>query len=133
MGDSVPKRIGIAVVEQAGQYLIGIRGPDGPLPGYAEFPGGKCLPGESPEACAIRECWEETGLRITVERLLRQRDFTYPHAAVDLYFFLCHPAERADVKADHNGFRWVPAQDLPSLKLPEANAPIVEMLFQSPE
>ena len=50
------KRIGIAVVEHAGRYLVGIRGPDVPLAGYAEFPGGKCLPNESPEDCAVREC-----------------------------------------------------------------------------
>jgi 8-oxo-dGTP diphosphatase len=27
------------------------------------FPKGKCEPGESDEACAVREVWEETGLR----------------------------------------------------------------------
>ena len=64
------KRIGIAVVEQAGHYLVGLRGPDVPLAGYAEFPGGKCLPNESPEDGAVRECREESGLLVTVDRLL---------------------------------------------------------------
>ena len=36
-------RVGIAVVEHANQYLVGVRGPIGPLAGYDEFPGGKCI------------------------------------------------------------------------------------------
>lgn len=130
MVDSLPRQIGVAVVEHAGRYLIGTRGPDGPLPGYAEFPGGKCFPGEPPEDCTIRECQEETGLAVTVERLLLRRGFVYPHAVVDLHFFLCHPTSSVDVAADHNGFRWVPSHELPNLKLPEANAPIVELLVR---
>ena len=56
------KHIGIAVVEQAGHFLIGTRGPDVPLAGFAEFPGGKCYEEEAAEDCAVRECLEETGL-----------------------------------------------------------------------
>ena len=125
---STPKRIGIAVVEYAGCYLIGTRGPDGPLPGYAEFPGGKCLPDESPEDCAVRECQEESQLAVTVERLLLRREHTYAHATVDLHFFLCHAALDAAVQDEHNGFRWVPASTLPQLNFPEANAFVVKLL-----
>ena len=49
------KQVGIAVVEHAGRYLVGVRGPDVPLAGFAEFPGGKFLINESPFDCAIRE------------------------------------------------------------------------------
>ncbi len=122
-------RIGIAIVEHAGCYLIGTRGPDGPLPGYAEFPGGKCLPNEPPEACAVRECWEETQLAITVDRLLLRQEYAYSHATVDLHFYLCHPTEADSVRDVHDGFRWIPAQELPRLNLPEANAPVVRLLF----
>ena len=125
-----PKRIGIAVVEHAGCYLIGTRGPDGPLPGYAEFPGGKCLPEELPEDCAVRECREETHLAITVERLLLRREHTYPHATVDLHFFLCHPTLDAAIQEEHHGFRWVPANKLTQLNFPEANARVLEMLCE---
>lgn len=122
------KRIGIAVVEQADHYLIGFRGPDVPLAGYAEFPGGKCLEGESPEDCAVRECREESGLLVTVDRLLLRREHSYPHANVDLHFVLCHPAEAASVRDEHRGFRWVPREQLASLKFPEANEPLIKLL-----
>lgn len=128
MTDSI-KSIGIAVVEHAGRYLVGIRAPDVPLAGYAEFPGGKCLEGESPEACAVRECHEESGLLVTVERLLLRREHSYPHATVDLHFVLCHPTEAASVSDEHRGFRWIPREQLESLKFPEANEPLIAMLM----
>jgi mutator protein MutT len=128
MSTSSPKRIGIAVVEHDGCYLIGTRGPDSPLPGYAEFPGGKCQPDESAEDCAVRETLEESGLNIIIERLLLRREFSYPHATVDLHFFLCHPIDQRSVSDDHQGFRWIPASELAALKFPEANEPLVNIL-----
>ena len=49
-------RIGIAVVESAGQVLVGLRPEGVPLAGMAEFPGGKCEQDETPRSCAVREC-----------------------------------------------------------------------------
>ncbi|MEK6261805.1 MAG: (deoxy)nucleoside triphosphate pyrophosphohydrolase [Planctomycetota bacterium] len=128
MSTSAVKRIGIAVVEHAGRYLVGIRGPDVPLGGCAEFPGGKCLPNESPEDCAVRECREESGLLVTVDRLLLRCEHSYPHATVDLHFVLCRPTAAASVSDEHRGFRWVPHEQLASLKFPEANEPLIQML-----
>ncbi len=128
MFSSPPKRIGIAIVEHDGCYLVGTRGPDSPLPGYAEFPGGKCELGETAEACAIRETQEETGLPVEVGRLMLRREYTYPHATVDLHFFLCHPLDVAAIRESHQGFRWVPAGELSSLKFPEANEPVIQLL-----
>jgi 8-oxo-dGTP diphosphatase len=122
-----PTPIGIAVVEHNGCYLVGIRANE-PLPGYAEFPGGKCRPGESPEQCALRECREETGLNVMSVKLLLNHQFTYPHGTVDLNFWLCKPADEAKVAEEHQGFRWIPAAKLAALQFPEANAPVIEML-----
>ncbi len=51
MADDVA-RVAIAVVEHSGYYLVGTRKPGEVLAGHAEFPGGKCLPGE--EAATLR-------------------------------------------------------------------------------
>jgi 8-oxo-dGTP diphosphatase len=126
MNPSTPKQIGIAVVEDSGCYLVGTRGPDSPLAGYAEFPGGKCLPGEPPQECAVRECLEEAQVPVIVERLLCRRAFSYAHADVDLHFFLCRPA--VPRVPPQRGFRWVAADELSQLRFPEANAPVIEML-----
>lgn len=120
--------IGIAVVEHLGCYLVGIRGDNGPLPGYAEFPGGKCRPGETPCECAVRECLEETGLAVTAGKLLLNRTFRYPHGHVDLHFWQCHLQQTEDLGRIDNGFRWMPAAELASQKFPEANGPLIELL-----
>lgn len=127
--DNPPIPIGIAVVERNGCYLVGIRDNDGPLPGYAEFPGGKCRPGESPEHCALRECREETGLDVISVELLLNRRFTYPHGTVDLHFWLCKPADEEKVAEEHHRFRWIPAAELVALQFLEANEPVIAMLI----
>lgn len=115
-------------MQHKGRYLVGTRGPDGPLPGFAEFPGGKCFPDESPADCAIRECFEESGLTVSVETLVQQLEFDYPHGRVHLHFYLCHPVEVNLVGEHHRGFRWVEAAELKTLKFPDANAEVVKSL-----
>jgi len=125
-----PTRIGIAVVEHQGRYLVGTRGEGRPLPGYAEFPGGKCHADETPAAAANRECFEETGLRIEIIELLLEREFDYPHGRVDLSFVLCCPAPGSDVTQMRGSFRWVAINELPHLKFPDANAPVIDKLVE---
>jgi 8-oxo-dGTP diphosphatase len=126
--DDARERVAIAVVEHEGHYLVGTRGPDQPLAGRAEFPGGRCLPDEEGSACAVRECREETGLSVTVVRKLCECCHTYAHGTLDLEFWLCR-LERGE-NADHaaGGFRWVPSDSLGSLDFPEANRTVLKIL-----
>ena len=121
-------RIGIAIVEHAGRFLVGVRGEDSPLPGKAEFPGGKCDERESPAECAVRECLEETGLQVAPLRLLDQRVHTYPHGTVELSFWLCEPLSKESVGESHQGFRWVSREELKPLDFPEANRHVIGLL-----
>lgn len=122
------KTIGIAIVEHEGKYLVGTRGPDGPLSGYAEFPGGKCEPNETPAECACRECLEETGIAVDPVELLLNVQHTYDHGSVDLHFWLCRTSHIVGSSADCQGFRWVDADELSQLRFPEANARVLERL-----
>lgn len=121
--------IGVAVVEYQGQYLVGTRGTDGPLAGYAEFPGGKCLPNERPADCACRECEEESGLAVVPVKLLLNAAFEYPHGTVDLHFWLCHPANVTTATSEHRGFRWVAPGDFSNYRFPEGNLRLIELLL----
>ena len=128
---SAAKRIGIAIVEHSGRILVGVRGPDVPLAGCAEFPGGKCEPSETPTACAVRECREETGLAVLPVRLLQEKEFQYPHGAVQLHFILCQPVTAAEVRDQHGNFRWVLRDQLQSLPFPEANREVLELISRA--
>lgn len=44
-------------------------------PGEVCFPGGRMEPGETPEACALRETWEELGIAPEHVKLLGRLDF----------------------------------------------------------
>jgi mutator protein MutT len=124
------KTIGIAVVEHQGCFLVGTRPAGASLAGYTEFPGGKCEPGEEPAAAAVRECLEETGLQVEVRELLTRRRYDYAYGSVDLHFFLCEPLEGTVFDQDLRGFRWEPVAGLRTLKFPDANVPVLELLEQ---
>lgn len=58
-----------ALVVQDGNVLLAQRGIE-PFKGFWDIPGGFLTAGEHPEAGAIRELWEETGLEIRLTGLL---------------------------------------------------------------
>ncbi len=121
-----PIPIAIAVVEHEGQVLIGPRGPEGPLAGYWEFPGGKIEQHETPEQAAVRECLEETGLSVQVEQPLAEVEHRYAHGTVRLHFLRCVPAQ-SDC-AVQPPFRWVSRTSLADYRFPDANAQVVTAL-----
>lgn len=123
--------IGVAVVENEGRFLVGRRPQGAPLAGFAEFPGGKCRRGEAGDACACRECFEETGLQVIAVRLLHSCEHQYEHGRVGLEFWLCRPARGADVAEKHERFGWIRRGALPSLPFPAANAPVIDMLLSA--
>jgi mutator protein MutT len=126
--ESGPIDVGIGLIRRGDRYLVKQRPTGTVYAGYWEFPGGKCEPGETPEQATIRECLEETGLRIEVKGQRRVIEHHYPHGYVRLFFFDCVPAgNEQDPSAEH-GCRWVPADQLRGLRFPEANEAILEEL-----
>ena len=121
-------RIGIAIVEYADQFLVGVRNEDIVLAGYDEFPGGKCNVDELPQNCAVRECQEETGIDVVPVRELLNVQHTYDHGDVDLHFWLCRPGNPGACSQPLNGFMWVAREALADCRFPEANRPLIEEL-----
>ena len=126
MSESTPAQIAIAIVHRVDSVLVGVRSEEIVLAGMAEFPGGKIQPGESPENAAARDCLEETGIAVRVERLRQRLQFEYPHGTLDLHFFNCVPLEAEATPI--NGFRWVSRDQLAGLEFPAANREVIESL-----
>jgi beta-ribofuranosylaminobenzene 5'-phosphate synthase len=121
------KMIAVAVVEQAGKFLVGTRQAGTDLPGKSEFPGGKVEPNELPAAAAERECWEETGLSVRAGQLLLEKRHQYPHATVRLHFYRCRPIE-GEIRPP---WRWLDRGDLKATDFPEANGELIERLVRA--
>jgi 8-oxo-dGTP diphosphatase len=124
----MPTPIAIAVVEHEGRFLIGQR-PDGaPLAGLWEFPGGKIEPGETPEAAAVRECLEETGLH--VQPLIRYPPHIqeYDHDRVELHFIGCRPLEESQ-STPQPPFQWIARSELGRYEFPAGNRGLLRLLL----
>lgn len=110
--------------------LICQRKADTVLPGYWEFPGGKCLPGEDPAACVIREVEEETGLHVKVLGALATIQHVYPHARVRLHPFVCqHIGGTLELRAVAEA-RWIAPAQVVDFRFPEANGPLLQQVRQ---
>lgn len=126
--DRTTTLVGVAVVLHEGRCLVGVRSTGQVLAGHAEFPGGKCEPGESFAECATRETLEETGLEVVPLRCLRRVDHDYAHGAVSIEFWQCDVSSGAASFAPTSPFDWIPVETLSSLPFPEANREIVREL-----
>lgn len=98
------------------------------MPGFWEFPGGKCEPGEAPEAAVARECREELGFAVVPRRLRRVARHRYAHGLIELYYFDCESIDPNAQPSRQSGFVWVLGGELPLYRFPDANSPIVAEL-----
>ena len=118
-----------AVVERDGRFLVARRLAYGHLPGLWEFPGGKCEPGESHEACLARELIEELGVRSTVGREIAEVEHAYPDRTVRLHFRSCEIAGEPEARLGQE-IRWVAREALGSLEFPAADRELIERLIR---
>ena len=96
-----------AIIRQNGKVLICQRPVEKNCGVLWEFPGGKIEAGETGEQSIIRECQEELGVTLSVERELTDITYTYPDRIVHLYFYLCNIAAGVPEKKEHNALAWI--------------------------
>ncbi|BAC88810.1 8-oxo-dGTP diphosphatase MutT [Gloeobacter violaceus] len=126
----MPKAIAIGIVCFAGKVLIDRRPVDAALGGLWEFPGGKILPGETPEACVAREVLEEVGLTVTVGELLAILEHDYSDFFVRIRAYLCHSESDAARAIACDAVEWVEPRELDGYTFPVANAPLIPLIQQ---
>lgn len=127
MSGQQTKPVAVAVVRHQGRFLVGIRPTGIALAGYSEFPGGKLLPGESPQQAAVRECQEETGLAVTVVGQFSTQLHDYAHGRLEIHFIDCRP-DNAQAEP-RPPFVWIDAAELAERTFPEANAALLAQLL----
>ena len=85
--------------------------------------GGKLEPGETPEECALREIYEESGLKVRNPRL--KGLLTFPLFANDedwyAFVFVCEDFEGQLIDSPEGELRWIPNQELLTLNLWEGD------------
>ncbi len=119
--------VSLCLVESRGSWLIGRRAPGRDFAGCWEFPGGKALPGETPEAAAAREAFEELGVRVQPVRMLGSIETAHgPMLNLVLCRWIGGEPNLRDEAVDD--FRWVPSEALDRLDMPPANREVLAIL-----
>ena len=77
-----------------------------------EFPGGKILPGESPEICIIREIKEELDIDIGILEQIVPVTFDYGTKTIELIPFICRWKSGKISLNEHIAIKWISIGEL---------------------
>ena len=119
-----------ALIDADGRVLICQRPEGKSLAGLWEFPGGKVEPGETPEACLIRELDEELGVQVNQACLA---PFVFASHAYETFHLLMplYLLRRWDgqvTRREHAALKWVQPVKLFDHPMPPADAPLCAWL-----
>lgn len=117
-----------AIIQRDGRYLVSQRPEGSHLGPCWEFPGGKRLPAETIEECAQRKVREELGIEISVDKLWRVIERSYPERVVRLHFFLCTLESGTPRAIGCQHFRWIQPSEFGNYEFPPADLDIVHEL-----
>ena len=126
---STTTRIVAVLIIHKQRVLVGKRADNAlTAKGLHEFPGGKIEQGESATKAAIRECLEETGLAVCIERLLAST--LTDEEGFEIDFFVGSLRSSKD-KKPLEPFEWLSRAELELCTFPKANSPVVNWLRQA--
>ena len=80
-----------------------------------EIPGGKIEPGETPEACIVREIREELATEVRAEKVLGVVDYDYPTFHLTMHCILCTIVSGEPKLLEHESARWLTRETLRSV------------------
>ena len=92
--------------------------------------GGKFLPGETPEACVLREALEETGLTLTQYRYRGIVDFYADGTSEQMHLYTADGFEGTLKECDEGDLQWVKREFLYSLPMWEGDKIFLDLLWQ---
>ena len=122
--------VAVALVDADGRVLLAQRPEGKAMAGLWEFPGGKVLPGEPPEAALIRELKEEIGIDVA-EACLAPLTFAshrYESFHLLMPLYVCRRWNGIVAAQEGQALAWVRPQKLDQYPMPPADKPLVAML-----
>lgn len=123
--------VAAALVDPDGRVLIAQRPEGKTLAGLWEFPGGKLVPGERPEAALIRELDEELGITVK-EACLAPLSFAshaYPDFHLMMPLWVCRRWEGLVSSRERQALKWVRPGRLRDYPMPPADEPLIPPLI----
>ena len=96
-----------------------------------EFVGGKVENGESREDALVRECKEELGIDVFVDKLFMDVYHQYPDLSVHLSVFNTRIKEGIPQKLEHHDLRWITTDQIDTLSFCPADEDILAKIKNS--
>lgn len=120
--------VAAAAIVEGSKVLVARRLPGGMHGGLWEFPGGKVEEGESPRQALERELMEELGISARAGEWLTEIVWHYPERSILLDVYFCEILAGTPEPIACSDVAWVEASEMRLLKMPDADAPVVEAL-----
>ena len=120
--------VAAGLIVRDGKILIAQRLSNAHLGGLWEFPGGKRKPGESFEACLMREVMEELGLTIAVDEQVASAEHHDAELQVRLRFYRCTILVGEPSPLGCEAYRWVAPAEIAAYPFPPADLPLVQQI-----
>jgi 8-oxo-dGTP diphosphatase len=119
-----------ALIDSDGRVLLARRPEGKKMAGLWEFPGGKLLPGETPEAALIRELREELGIEVANACLAPFAFASHPYPTFHLLMplYLCRRWRGAPQPREGQTLAWVRPEKLAEYPMPPADRPLIPLL-----
>lgn len=93
-----------------------------------EIPGGKLEPGETPEACIVREIREELATEIKAEKILGVVNYDYPNFHLTMHCILCSIVSGELKLLEHEAAKWLTKETLHSVNWLPADGLILDKI-----
>ena len=130
---------GVLALDRWGRVLLQLRDADLPperFPDQWSIPGGIIEPGEPPDAAALREFEEETGVLLEELSLFRvyQKDRDLPESLTDVYHIYYGDPDLDEAELEVNegqAFRYFAPDELAGLPMPRPARAVLEEFFAS--
>lgn len=133
--DGAPARplllvVACALVDADGRVLVAQRPAGRPMAGLWEFPGGKLIQGETPEACLIRELQEEldVGTETSCLAPLTFASHAYDSFHLLMPLYVCRVWRGQPSPREGQALRWLRPRALRELPMPAADIPLIPAL-----